>query len=41
MNAKIDVCYSWELGLATGDEIVASAHLRKFFEQHFHDQNDS
>ncbi|GJE95105.1 hypothetical protein PsYK624_112850 [Phanerochaete sordida] len=31
----------WELGLATGDEIVASEHLRRFFEQHFHDQNDS
>ncbi|EKM55387.1 uncharacterized protein PHACADRAFT_208907 [Phanerochaete carnosa HHB-10118-sp] len=31
----------WELGLATGDEIIASEHLRKFFEQHFHDQNDS
>ena len=32
---------SWEKGQATGDETTASENLRRFFEQHFHESNDS
>ena len=31
----------WEQALATGDPNVAEENLRRFFEQHFHDGNDS
>jgi hypothetical protein len=34
-------CFSWEKGQATGDENVATESLRRFFEQHFHESNDS
>ena len=30
-----------EHGLAVGDELIATENLRRFFEQHFHDLNDS
>ena len=32
---------SWDKALATGDESIAIENLRKYFEQHFHDHNDS
>jgi hypothetical protein len=31
----------WEKGQATGDENIATENLRRFFEQHFHESNDS
>jgi hypothetical protein len=31
----------WEKALATGDETTATENLRRFFEQHFHESNDS
>ncbi|KAJ7172511.1 armadillo-type protein [Mycena filopes] len=31
----------WDKALATGDESVATENLRRYFEQHFHEQNDS
>ncbi|KAJ7709939.1 armadillo-type protein [Mycena rosella] len=31
----------WEKSLATGDESIATESLRRYFEQHFHEQNDS
>lgn len=34
-------CFRWEKGDATGDENLASENIRRFFEQHFHDNNDS
>lgn len=34
-------CRSWEKAQATGDEITATENLRRFFEQHFHESNDS
>jgi hypothetical protein len=33
--------FRWEKGLATGDERIATENLRRFFEQHFHESNDS
>ena len=33
--------FRWERGLATGDEKIATENLRRFFEQHFHESNDS
>ncbi|KAJ7097958.1 hypothetical protein B0H15DRAFT_823591 [Mycena belliarum] len=39
--AQPDAYDSWEKGLATGDESVATENLRRYFEQHFHEQNDS
>ncbi|KAH7930808.1 ARM repeat-containing protein [Leucogyrophana mollusca] len=32
---------AWEKGLATGDGIEGPENLRRYFEQHFHDHNDS
>ncbi|KAK7014891.1 cytoskeleton-associated protein 5 [Favolaschia claudopus] len=32
---------TWETALATGDESIAIDNLRKYFEQHFHESNDS
>jgi anaphase-promoting complex subunit 5 len=32
---------AWEKGQATGDETTATENLRRFFEQHFHESNDS
>jgi hypothetical protein len=34
-------CVSWDKGYATGDENIAIENLRRFFEQHFHEFNDS
>jgi hypothetical protein len=31
----------WEKGKAVGDENLAAENLRRFFEQHFHENNDS
>ncbi|KAF9005620.1 hypothetical protein BDQ17DRAFT_1353475 [Cyathus striatus] len=39
--AKADSYELFERGLATGDETVASENLRRFFEQHFHENSDS
>lgn len=39
--AKPDAYEMWEKGLATGDEKIATENLRRFFEQHFHESNDS
>ncbi|KAJ7774662.1 hypothetical protein DFH07DRAFT_800430 [Mycena maculata] len=39
--AQPDAYEIWEKATATGDESVAVENLRKYFEQHFHDQNDS
>ncbi|KIL69717.1 hypothetical protein M378DRAFT_68525 [Amanita muscaria Koide BX008] len=41
MWAKPEAFEAWEKGEATGDENLASENLRRFFEQHFHDSNDS
>jgi anaphase-promoting complex subunit 5 len=35
------IFYSWEKALATGDENLATENLRRYFEQHFHENNDS
>jgi anaphase-promoting complex subunit 5 len=32
---------SWEDGISTGDETLAIENLRRYFEQRFHEQNDS
>ncbi|KAG2157068.1 armadillo-type protein [Suillus clintonianus] len=32
---------AWEKGLATGDGIIGPENLRRYFEQHFHEHNDS
>ncbi|KAF7964823.1 hypothetical protein HWV62_2735, partial [Athelia sp. TMB] len=32
---------AWEKAQATGDETAATENLRRFFEQHFHESNDS
>ncbi|KAF8636546.1 hypothetical protein AX17_003358 [Amanita inopinata Kibby_2008] len=39
--AKPEPFEEWEKGEATGDENLAAENLRRFFEQHFHDSNDS
>ncbi|KAG6879514.1 hypothetical protein C0992_001847 [Termitomyces sp. T32_za158] len=39
--AKPDAYEAWEKGQITGDENVATENLRRFFEQHFHENNDS
>ncbi|KAG6832387.1 hypothetical protein H0H92_002655 [Tricholoma furcatifolium] len=39
--AKPDAFEAWEKGHATGDENVATENLRRFFDQHFHENNDS
>ncbi|TFK76479.1 hypothetical protein BDN72DRAFT_785411 [Pluteus cervinus] len=39
--AKPDAYEKWEHAQATGDAKVATENLRKFFEQHFHESNDS
>ncbi|KAF8628477.1 hypothetical protein AX15_003988 [Amanita polypyramis BW_CC] len=39
--AKPEAFEAWEKGEATGDENLASENIRRFFEQHFHDSNDS
>ncbi|KAJ7582745.1 hypothetical protein C8J56DRAFT_791650 [Mycena floridula] len=39
--AQPDSFEAWEIGQATGDENLASENLRRFFEQHFHENNDS
>ncbi|KAG6868375.1 hypothetical protein C0993_004021 [Termitomyces sp. T159_Od127] len=39
--AKPDAYEAWEQGQITGDENVATENLRRFFEQHFHESNDS
>ena len=33
--------HSWEDGISTGDENLAIENLRRYFEQRFHEQNDS
>jgi hypothetical protein len=40
INATHLIC-SWQKGHATGDENVATENLRRFFEQRFHENNDS
>lgn len=35
------VSTSWEKGHITGDLNIATENLRRFFEQHFHENNDS
>ncbi|KAJ7470732.1 hypothetical protein FB451DRAFT_1254671 [Mycena latifolia] len=39
--AQPDAYEVWEQSLATGDESIATENLRRYFEQHFHEQNDS
>ncbi|KAF8077980.1 hypothetical protein FPV67DRAFT_1463707 [Lyophyllum atratum] len=39
--AKPDAYEVWEKGHITGDENIATENLRRFFEQHFHENNDS
>ncbi|EDR14280.1 uncharacterized protein LACBIDRAFT_305954 [Laccaria bicolor S238N-H82] len=39
--AKPDAYEAWEKGKAVGDENLAAENLRRFFEQHFHENNDS
>ncbi|KAJ2921903.1 hypothetical protein H1R20_g15188, partial [Candolleomyces eurysporus] len=39
--AKPDSYAAWEKAKATGDETLAMENIRRFFEQHFHDQSDS
>ncbi|KAF7363413.1 ANAPC5 domain-containing protein [Mycena sanguinolenta] len=39
--AQPDAYELWDKALATGDESIAIENLRKYFEQHFHDHNDS
>ncbi|KAG9318449.1 hypothetical protein JVU11DRAFT_540 [Chiua virens] len=31
----------WEKGLSTGDDVIGPENLRRYFEQRFHDRNDS
>ncbi|KAG5643475.1 hypothetical protein DXG03_000863 [Asterophora parasitica] len=39
--AKPDAYEAWEKGRTAGDENIATENLRRFFEQHFHENNDS
>ncbi|KAF5380845.1 hypothetical protein D9615_003925 [Tricholomella constricta] len=39
--AKPDAYEAWEMGRTAGDENIATENLRRFFEQHFHENNDS
>ncbi|CCL99134.1 uncharacterized protein FIBRA_01149 [Fibroporia radiculosa] len=39
--ATTDAFAAYEKGLAVGDESTATENLRRFFEQHFHEENDS
>ncbi|KAJ3546950.1 hypothetical protein NM688_g5456 [Phlebia brevispora] len=39
--AQPEAYAQWEHGLAVGDEMLATENLRRFFEQHFHELNDS
>lgn len=39
--AKADAYEAFDRGRATGDEKLATENLRRFFEQHFHENNDS
>ncbi|KAJ7156003.1 hypothetical protein C8R43DRAFT_998757 [Mycena crocata] len=39
--AQPDAYDVWEKALATGDESIATENLRRYFEQHFHEHNDS
>ncbi|GLB34986.1 putative microtubule associated protein [Lyophyllum shimeji] len=39
--AKPDAYEVWERAHVTGDENIATENLRRFFEQHFHENNDS
>lgn len=39
--ARAEDYAQWEAALAVGDGTLAPEHLRRFFEQRFHDQNDS
>ncbi|PCH38233.1 hypothetical protein WOLCODRAFT_64717 [Wolfiporia cocos MD-104 SS10] len=39
--ATSDAYAAYEKGMAVGDEITATENLRRFFEQRFHDGNDS
>ncbi|KAJ7219238.1 hypothetical protein GGX14DRAFT_435221 [Mycena pura] len=39
--AQPDAYGKWDKSLATGDESTAIEHLRGYFEQHFHEHNDS
>lgn len=41
ITALICLTTSWEKGHITGDENIATENLRRFFEQHFHENNDS
>ncbi|KAJ7343519.1 hypothetical protein DFH08DRAFT_872936 [Mycena albidolilacea] len=39
--AQPDAYEAWDKALATGDESIATENLRRYFEQHFHENNDS
>ncbi|KAI0093630.1 hypothetical protein BDY19DRAFT_918021 [Irpex rosettiformis] len=39
--ARPDEYRIWEMSLATGDDLTAAESLRRFFEQRFHEGNDS
>lgn len=39
--AKPHTFEAWERGLSIGDENIAVENLRRFFDQHFHESNDS
>jgi len=39
--ARPEAFEAWEKGQSVGDENIAAENLRRFFEQHFHENNDS
>ena len=41
MRLMHDPFLRWEKGRALGDDIIGPDNLRRYFEQRFHDQNDS
>lgn len=41
VGALADILDSWQKAHANGEEILATEHSRKFFEQRFHEGSDS
>ncbi|KAF9246549.1 hypothetical protein BU15DRAFT_85302 [Melanogaster broomeanus] len=39
--ARPEPLESWEKGCSTGDDVIGPENLRRYFEQRFHDHNDS
>ncbi|KAF8136324.1 hypothetical protein EV363DRAFT_1395442 [Boletus edulis] len=40
-SARSEPWELWEKGLTTGDDVIGPENLRRYFEQRFHDHNDS